>query len=88
VKYRVEVTSTATAEIEQIHQWLANQAPLAAERWQQKLLAAVETLEQFPARCPVAPETQDLVPLVRNLLIGRRPNIYRILFETMTMWCM
>jgi plasmid stabilization system protein ParE len=41
---------------------------------------AMETLCESPGRCPVAPESRP-GRVIRQLLFGRKPHIYRILFR-------
>ena len=37
-------------------------------------------LDQFPARCPLAPENEHFTQEIRQLLYGPRNDVYRILF--------
>lgn len=41
---------------------------------------AIASLATFPKRCPLAPETVSFPFEVRQLLYGRKPHVYRILF--------
>jgi plasmid stabilization system protein ParE len=41
---------------------------------------AIASLATFPKRCPLAPETVRFPFEVRQLLYGRKPHVYRILF--------
>ena len=79
--YRIEVSDTADAEADQAYLWLSRRSPEVAGRWYQGLLAAYQSLSEFPGRCPLAPEN-DLFPdvEVRHLLYGRGRGAYRILF--------
>ena len=81
MKYRVEVTETAWAEVEEAYDWLAKQSPKAALRWRSALLHAVDSLETMPHRCHLAPESKTWKREIRELLHGKRRGIYRILFE-------
>ena len=79
--FRVELSAQAQSDISSIHDWLRSQsAGEIAERWFVALRTAIATLNQVPSRCPFAPESQDSPTEVRQLLYGRRPNVYRILF--------
>ena len=80
MNYRVIISATAMAEIQEAFEWLANQSPLAADRWRAALLQAVDSLEALPDRYPLAPEAAHLGMEIRQLLHGRRRGIYRILF--------
>ena len=79
--FRVELSDRAKRDISAIYDWLrSQQAGDAGERWFVGLRTAVASLAQLPSRCPVAPESRDSPGEVRQLLYGRRPHVYRILF--------
>ena len=79
--FRVELTAQAQDDISAIHDWLRLQsAGETGERWFVALRATIASLKQLPSRCPLAPESRDSPTDVRQLLYGRRPNVYRILF--------
>ena|SRR5688572_16982711 len=81
MKHRVVTTLLALADMESAYEWIAERSPLNAERWKQRLLKTIDSLELFPARCGLAPEAQLLGREIRQLLFGKRRGIYRILFE-------
>ncbi len=81
MKYRVDITDTAWAEIEESYAWLTQQSPQAALRWRAALLEAVDSLESMPDRCHLAPESKAWKRDIRELLYGKRRGVYRILFE-------
>jgi plasmid stabilization system protein ParE len=81
MKYRVEITATALAEVQEAYAWLAGRSSAAAGRWRAALLEAVDSLERFPERCPLAPESDHLGREIPQLLHGKRRGVYRILFE-------
>ena len=37
--------------------------------------------ERRPNRCPVAPETRKLKRNLRHLLYGKKPHVYRVIYE-------
>jgi len=78
--YRVEVTDQAEAEAEEAYLWILERAPEAAARWWNGLEEAILSLEEMPARCPLAPENDELEEEIRELLYGKRQHRYRILF--------
>ncbi len=49
-------------------------------RWFQGLREAVASLAHSPQRCALAPENATFPFEVRQLLYGRKPHVYRILF--------
>jgi len=72
VKYRVEVTARAEADIEEAYAWYAERSPESAARWDGELSRAINTLERFPERCPVAFLESEAVGLdIRRLVVGR-----------------
>ncbi len=81
MKYQVVITPLALAEVEEAYDWLVQRAPHAADRWRERLLKAVDSLERFPKRCGLAPESAYFGREIRQLLHGKRGGVYRILFE-------
>ena len=53
----------------------------AAARWFNGLEEAVYALANNPRRCPIAPETKRSGRLLRHLLFGKKPHIYRVIYE-------
>jgi plasmid stabilization system protein ParE len=79
--FRVELSDQAQRDIAALYDWLLSQyVGDAGERWFIALRTAIGSLATFPSRCPLAPENQDSPVEVRQLLYGRRPHVYRILF--------
>lgn len=60
MKYRVVITEEALQRIDEQVRYIAQaaQAPLNAERWLNRVLAAAEELAHMPMRCPIAPESK------------------------------
>lgn len=79
--FRVELSERAQADLSAIYDWLrSQQAGDTGERWFVALRQAISSLSTLPLRCPVAPESRDSPVEVRQLLYGRKPHVYRILF--------
>ena len=82
MKYTVEITETAEVELDEAYRWIRDEySPEYAVRWCAGLLDAADTLETFPERCAVAPESEILGRDIRQLIHGKRRRAYRILFE-------
>ncbi len=77
MKYRVEIMPPALRELDDAFGWIARHSPARAERWQARAMRAIQSLTDFPRRCPLAPENDDFGGEVRQLLYGE----YRILFD-------
>ena len=71
----VELTALADANLEEIYLRIRDDSPGRAAEWRQGLLKAAEALNQFPNRCPLAPENGPTIE-IRQLVYGA----YRILF--------
>ena len=79
--FRVEIAAAAQIEADEILKWLIEQrAGETGLRWFRALYDAIDSLETFPQRCPVAPENNVFPEEIRHLLYGRKPHQYRILF--------
>ena len=79
-RWTVIVELPAQRDIAEAHLRLAEQAPDAANRWFDSLYDTIGSLEIFPERCPLAPESEFFNVEVREIFHGRRRHKYRILF--------
>ncbi len=78
--YQVIMLPAAERDVGDAYEWLAEQDSEAAARWYNRLLDVIFSLEIFPERCPLAPETNFLDDKIREIFHGRRQHKYRILF--------
>jgi plasmid stabilization system protein ParE len=78
--YRVIIQPNAEAELDAAYQYRHARAPQAAARWFAGIVDAINSLEQLPARCPLAPENGHFAEEIRQLLCGARRDVFRILF--------
>lgn len=76
MKYAVEMTPTAEAELRSAFQYIHLQAPLNAARWLKGIYKAIDTLELFPTRCGIAREAQYLNADLRQYIF----KSHRIVF--------
>ena len=79
-RWRVIVERPAQEDIAEAHRWLAERDPEAADRWFNSLYDTIGSLEAFPERCPLAPESQFFSVEIRETFHGRRQHTYRVLF--------
>ena len=75
MSYRVEITEPAERDVREALRWIAQYSPEKAALWYFDFLEAADGLQNFPARCSVAPESSEALEL-RHLLFGK----YRIIF--------
>jgi toxin ParE1/3/4 len=87
--YRVEFAARAARDLEIIYvEKSATESPVAA-RWYNGLEEAVYALGTRPSRCPVAPEGRKPRRKLRHLLYGKKPHVYRVIYEVeerQTVW--
>lgn len=80
--FRVELSEEALRDAERLYEWVTEAAPFRGPLWFDRLLAAIESLQTFPHRCAYATENDQFPFEVRQLLFGRKPNVYRVVFTT------
>ncbi len=59
---------------------MKEESPASADKWFNGMLRAISSLENLPTRCALAPEGKDIGREVKQLLYGKRGNVYRIIF--------
>jgi toxin ParE1/3/4 len=79
--YRVELTDRAARDLYRLYEEKQADESDAAARWFNGLEKAVSTLETLPRRCPAAPENKKTGRPLRHLLYGKKPHVYRVIFE-------
>jgi plasmid stabilization system protein ParE len=82
-RWNVIIELPAQQEIAAAHTWFAERDPQAADRWFNGLYDTMASLETFPDRCPLAPESRFFDREIRETFHGRRQHKYRILFTVM-----
>lgn len=80
-RYAVVIESKAATDIAGYARWIAEQgSPMNAIRWVSDIEDAIMALDQFPERCPVAPESDAFDRVIRQLIF----KSHRILFTVGT----
>ena len=75
--YRVELTARAGRNLKRIFRHINAASSPQASVWFNELEAAILSLDEHPERSPATPEN----PALRNLLFGKKPNVYRVIFS-------
>lgn len=81
-KYNVEITVAAERDVEEIWTYIAADSPENATAFIVRLEEQIDSLEQFPERCPLIPENEQLGTAYRHLLHGAYRTIFRIAGKT------
>jgi toxin ParE1/3/4 len=79
--YRVELTDRAARDLELLYLEKNAAESHAAARWYNRLEEAVSALGRYPYRCPVAPESRKMKRKLWHLLYGKKPHVYRVIYE-------
>ncbi len=79
--YLVEFSARAIRDLEVLYVEKDAAESNAAARWYNGLEKAVDALGWYPHRCPLAPEAGKLKRKLRQLLYGKKPHIYRVIYE-------
>ena len=77
-KYRIEITRVAESDIMDIFRHIALDNPTAADHWVNEVERQIDSLEKFPSRCPVIPESRELGKEYRHILYGNYRTIFRL----------
>ncbi len=80
--YQVELAERAENDIEEAFAFIRNRAPLNAVRWRRALEAKLDLLQRMPNAFALAPENQDWIGEVRQLLFGQYRILYTIVEST------
>ena len=80
--YRVVFTARARADVVEQFRYLVDRSPAAAARWYAGIEKAIAKLGTLPERHPIAQdESEQLGITLHQMLYGRRPGVFRILFS-------
>jgi plasmid stabilization system protein ParE len=79
--FEVFLTPSAKADIFETNTWLLENFPEYSGLWLMQTSEALMSLKNFPERCPISRENDAFDIIVRELLFGKKPNIYRVFFS-------
>ena len=77
-KQRVEITKTAESDLREIFDYIAADNEAAANRLVIEIERQIDSLERYPLRCPVIPESTDLGREYRPIIYGQYRTFFRI----------
>ena len=77
VRYRVRLTDRAARDLEDLFDSIGAETSPTASAWFNALMERLYSLDRFPERGAVAPESKE----DRQLFFGKKPHIYRIIYE-------
>ena len=77
-KFRVEITETAQSDVQEIFQYIAVDNQKAAINLIEEIERQIDSLEKFPARCPIIHESFELGVEYRHIIYGHYRTIFRV----------
>ena len=77
--YRVNITSRAERDLEQLYTRINAEASDVALQWYGGLQKGIFSLEEHPKRCPVIRAKDKM----RHMLYGRKPHVYRVIYRVL-----
>lgn len=77
-KYHVEITRIAESDIKDIFDYILKDKKLAATKWIKEIERQIDSLGNFPLRCPIIPEEQDLGGKYRHFIYGNYRTIFKV----------
>lgn len=80
MNFRLRFHRQASLDLTDCYRWAARHAPFTALRWFRRFRDEIDTLEMNPELCSLAPENRRSSKVIRQLLYGRKPNVYRVVF--------
>jgi plasmid stabilization system protein ParE len=82
MSFKVVVENEAKEDLKDAARWIAQYSPDKATLWYFDATEAIESLEKFPARCPMAPESKKFGAEIRHLIFGKHRILFLIEDET------
>jgi toxin ParE1/3/4 len=79
--FRVRLTPRAAGDADAIYHRVTVEALLAGARWYDRLMETLQSLGTFPERGQIVKGFSRSDHLVRRILFGRKPNVYRIYYS-------
>jgi plasmid stabilization system protein ParE len=81
MEYAVELTLRAERDLNELLKYIEALNSSSARRWFNGLEKAIYGLDRLPRRCSLARESRKEGRPIRQLLYGKKPGVYRVLFE-------
>lgn len=78
--YRIIIKAQAQSDLDETYRRIAQGSAERAAQWYNGIVDAIASLANFPERCAFARENAFFPEDIRQLLYGKRGNVYRVLF--------
>ena len=84
--YLIEFSDRAVRDLEFLYIEKNAAESHAAARWYNNLEKAINTLKLRPGRCSLIPEGASAKGTLRHMLYGKKPHVYRVIYEVDERW--
>ncbi|GJM01450.1 MAG: hypothetical protein DHS20C07_31290 [Methyloligella sp.] len=81
-QYKIDIAPEVAKEIENIYLYIAEDSPQNAIQWYFAIYDKIQTLKNFPFRCPIAFESRYYNFEIRNLIYKKYRVLYRVQNKT------
>lgn len=78
--HQVIVHRLAMSDLELAYMFVFKTGGSQATAWYQRFVEHLQSLRVHPERCPISRESSRVFFEIRELLFGRRQNVFRVLF--------
>jgi len=80
MSFQIRLQRLAERDLLQAYQWAAEKAPTTATQWLDRFEESLRTLGKNPERCSLSQENKLTESEIRELHVGKLPNVYRVIF--------
>lgn len=77
-RFNVLVTKIAEEDIRYIFEFISRDNPRAAENWKAEIKSQIKSLKEFPARCSIIPEADDIGIDYRHIIYENYRTVFKI----------
>jgi plasmid stabilization system protein ParE len=81
MKYEIRIHQLARQDLTEAFTWAYRQAPHTAVRWLARFRESIRALAADPFLLPLALENRKVSVEIRELHVGRRPNVFRVIYH-------
>lgn len=78
--FEIVFSPQAQSDLRTAYENAAKHSRQSAGKWLDRFEATIDSLGATPDRCPVAHENDRSEHVLRELLFGKRPHVFRVIF--------
>jgi len=78
--FRVEFTPRARTDLDELYNWVSENAPYRGPLWFDRFEATILSLKTFPERCSAVESLSTSEHTIRQLVFGRKKHRYVVYY--------